>query len=506
MTGPLLVIFLGVLFPSLALGFFPTSRDRFLQDTSCYEVNALNKQHKEATSLGKFAGSSYTPQHYKDTAVSNSSNETFAKIQVKPGISILQSDEHSQAYFVDVTIGDVAYPLIIDTGSAYLWVYGDSCNSSSCKGRKLFSTTNVLQDVASFSLAYTSGVAVGDVYHDRIIVNQLATTDNFTFGVASEVPDIFENYPASGIFGLPSDNSQSIENIISKLRSSNAISMEKFSILIGHINAEVSEEEDGDVQDLTSNKGIFAIGDELEGLYKGEIYYNNLIPDKNSYWSLKINNLYVNDYKVNFTNYENFTGSKSHNTRSSIIDSGTTLLILPKQDALDIHTYFENSITDGTNFAIMCNSTQTLTLEFDNKNWTIPSEKYLGDKYSQDSAYYGYCVSNIQGLDIDDAWILGDVFLEGIYAVFDVENQRLGFAEGNENALLVPYSKETNATTSSTNNTSKPSSQSTAEATLTSTASASTTSSSSKSNAGLSFSPRSRSLMLTIVMLIFNTA
>jgi gastricsin len=44
----------------------------------------------------------------------------------------------------------------------------------------------------------------------------------------------------------------------------------------------------------------------------------------------------------------------------------------------------------------------------------------------------GYCMVGIESIDISlndqPTWILGDVFLRSYYAIFDVGNNRVGFA------------------------------------------------------------------------------
>jgi hypothetical protein len=40
------------------------------------------------------------------------------------------------------------------------------------------------------------------------------------------------------------------------------------------------------------------------------------------------------------------------------------------------------------------------------------------------------CISNIYGHEVvQDAWLLGDLFLKNVYTVFDAEEKRIGFAE-----------------------------------------------------------------------------
>lgn len=421
-----LILFYLILFLHFTSGFFPIDEKRFLKLNHSYTIPSIYSNENSVNYFSK-----------KISPLPGSSNSTtnFApptEVIVSPGISILGSDNQNLSYFVNITIGNEIYSLIVDTGSAYLWVYGESCTSIACYNKKLFSTKNVKLDNSSFSLSYSFGIASGQVYEDKVVVSGLSIAKNFTFGVADNVPLIFKPYLVSGIFGLP-NHSGDIESPISVLYSSHAISMKKFSISLGKINARNSANEI-----LSDNQGVLVIGEECKGLYTGDIYYNQLVENPNNYWLLKIENTFFENTLIRFTNYENFTDGASYYSRYSIIDSGTTLLILPKQDALELHSFFPNSITDGTNFAIYCNSTQNIIFQFGGKNWTLGADAYIGPSYSRNSELYGYCVSNIQGLNINKAWILGDIFLKTVYSVFDMETRKIGFAEKNPNAILVP--------------------------------------------------------------------
>lgn len=433
-----------------ASALLPISNDRYLASSDSYQVSRVI-QAPEA--FQKHIENIEVPSTSKQQQVLTT-NSTKTILNLVPGLSILQSDDNNECYFVDSIIGNNEYPLIIDTGSAYLWVYGEDCKDTACENEALYTPTSSTASsspasdtaTSSFELAYVTGTASGQIMSDNIIVNKMATTQKFRFGMADSVPDFFAQYPVSGIFGLPSNDSSSIESIVSALYDSHAISVKRFSISMGQVNAN---------DNYLNNSGIFAIGDPVRELYTGDFHYSSLINNVDNYWLIELSAIYINTFKLIFKTSQRIGTNSSSISRNAILDSGTTVLVLPKEDALSVHSYFTNSITDGTNFAVFCNSTFNLDFEINGKNFTITPKEYLGNAYSEDSDYYGYCVSNIQGVDsyAQNSWILGAVFLKTCYIDFDVSEQKVGFATKNTNVYLTSTATTTAAATSAASNT-----------------------------------------------------
>ncbi|KAH3674537.1 hypothetical protein WICMUC_003214 [Wickerhamomyces mucosus] len=424
------------------IAFLPIEQNRYLSSNDVYQVSSVEK------SPDSFQVSKYT-ESKQQQVLSSSSNSSKTILNLIPGLSIIETDDNNECYFVNTTIGEAKFPLIIDTGSAYLWVYGDDCTDAACSGEILYTPTfaSVSESesatstaTSTFELAYVTGTASGEIMDDNIIVNKLATTQKFKFGMANRVPDFFERYPVSGIFGFPSNDSSSIESIVSALYDSHAIGVKRFSLSLGKINENDS---------YLNNSGIFAIGEPVEELYTGEIHYTPLISNIYNYWLIEINSVYVNSFKLNFSS-EVDTLLSPYTSREAIIDTGTTVLVLPDEDALTIHSFFTNSITDGTNFAIYCNSSLTIDFEINGKNFTLSSSDYIGAEYPTTSIYNGYCVSNIQGMSsTSQDWILGAVFLKTLYLDFNVNDQTIGFATKKENVYLTSTATSTVTATSS---------------------------------------------------------
>ncbi|RIB29290.1 aspartic peptidase domain-containing protein [Gigaspora rosea] len=90
---------------------------------------------------------------------------------------------------------------------------------------------------------------------------------------------------------------------------------------------------------------------------------------------------------------------------SELFDTGTTLLIIPDDDATAIHKQIPGSKFD----------------EEQGVNYEIPSRDLSFGKASESQ-----CISGIQpGFD---SWLVSQTFLKNVYSAFDVGNKKVGFA------------------------------------------------------------------------------
>ncbi|CAN6611294.1 hypothetical protein TRVA0_004S03884 [Trichomonascus vanleenenianus] len=320
------------------------------------------------------------------------------------GTDQVSQDGKDIAYYVDIEIGsqDQKFALVVDTGSYYTWVYGKNCTSDSCKDHQLYD--NSLSDHSQatphqFSVSYTSGDVEGQVFTDVMSIAGFKTI--MDFGAASNAGNTFANFDIDGLLGLSAkDKSHDFPTIISTLREQNLISSKTFGINLGR-SADQSDE------------GALTIGGLDSSKYTGDISWTD-VTQNSVLWEIPV------DYTSMGGNKVDFGGD-----RTAVVDTGTTLVVMSKADALKLHSYFDGSQTDGQNFAIPCDTNTTLDITFSGVQWPILPEDYIGEQLKS-----GLCASNIQGLDISDTqWILGDMFLKGVYAAFDMDNQRVGFAQ-----------------------------------------------------------------------------
>lgn len=113
-------------------------------------------------------------------------------------------------------------------------------------------------------------------------------------------------------------------------------------------------------------------------------------------------------------------------TTSSIVDTGTSLIVAPTSYAQSLFTKLGLSTftQSGTLYGYYnCNSPPTVTYKFNTF-----SQKLSASTLTIGTTNTGACVLSVVGEDIGiNAVIAGDSFLQNVHAVFDRTNNRVGF-------------------------------------------------------------------------------
>lgn len=109
-------------------------------------------------------------------------------------------------YYGEVSIGEPAqkFLVIFDTGSANLWVPSKKCSNCKVNGSRYDAeaSSKAGKDGSPFSLSYGTGDVVGFLSRDDVQLGGL-TISNCTFAeVTKEAADTFDKSPFDGILGL----------------------------------------------------------------------------------------------------------------------------------------------------------------------------------------------------------------------------------------------------------------------------------------------------------------
>jgi len=115
----------------------------------------------------------------------------------------------------------------------------------------------------------------------------------------------------------------------------------------------------------------------------------------------------------------------------SIIDTGTSLIVGPPDAVTQFYAAIpgskDASSTLGTGFyTFPCSSPPAVSLSFGGVSFdVIPDAFNIG----AESSGSPNCVGGITASSDVEYWIVGDVFLRGVYTAFDKGNSRVGFAK-----------------------------------------------------------------------------
>ncbi|KAK1999998.1 eukaryotic aspartyl protease [Colletotrichum falcatum] len=325
-----------------------------------------------------------------------------ADTKLKNAASVAQ-DGTDFSYFAQVKLGSNKKPMwmLMDTGAGTSWVMGSSCQSAACEKHGSFGppdSTTYGAKGETFSVAYGSGSVKGDKVTDTV---SFAGMDlDFKFGVANETSDDFNHFPFDGILGLSMAGGET-DNFMQVVKNSTQLPANIFCVYL-------SRAADG------PNTSEISFGVCNPDKYTGDITYTgvgNTLGD----WAIPLDGIAYDGLK---------SGAAG---KLAYIDTGTSYVFGPKDDVAAFHKNIPGSTADeaGTTYKVPCDSNKDVTYSFSNVSYVISAKDWRGPPGAD-----GTCTSNIYGHEVvTGAWLLGDVFLKNVYAVFDTDQKRIGFAK-----------------------------------------------------------------------------
>ncbi|GKT56803.1 aspartic-type endopeptidase [Colletotrichum tofieldiae] len=327
---------------------------------------------------------------------------TAADTTLKNAASVAQ-DGTDFSYFAQVKLGNNEKPMwmLMDTGAGTSWVMGSSCKSAACEKHGSFGPTDsgtYRPKGETFSVAYGSGSVKGDKVTDT--VSFAGMKFDFQFGVANETSDDFNHFPFDGILGLSMAGGET-DNFMQVVKNSTQLPANIFCVYLNRAA-------DG------PNTSEISFGVCNSDKYTGNITYTGVGNDLGD-WAVPLDGIAYDGLK---------SGAAG---KLAYIDTGTSYVFGPKDDVAAFHKNIPGSTTDeeGTTYKVPCNSNKDVTYSFSNVSYVISAKDWRGSPGAD-----GTCTSNIYGHEVvAGAWLLGDVFLKNVYAVFDKDQKRIGFAK-----------------------------------------------------------------------------
>jgi hypothetical protein len=327
---------------------------------------------------------------------------------------------HLGEYYVDITIGGTQFAVQLDSGSSTLAVASTTCSGCGSGLATLSPTSAGFSAIpcggscsscyassgqCGFTVGYGDGSRIsGPLAYDTIQIGGYSTS-TAAFGLMQQASGDFSS-GTTGIFGVAYANLNCNPNcnptVLDKIVQQSGIPY-VFGVCLNT---------DGGVWDLG-----FADPNKASG---GSIQYTPIT--RAGYYQVTLNTLGVSGTSLSY----------AASSDTTIVDSGTTLLLLSQSafSAVQSQLLSMNLPQGSTLFAqaLSCafvsdiSSFPSLTFSFQNSvTVTLPPSAYLLNMGGTQ-----YCF----GIDTTGSGmsILGDVFMQNFYVVFDQQNSRVGFA------------------------------------------------------------------------------
>ncbi|GAN03059.1 vacuolar protease A precursor [Mucor ambiguus] len=296
-------------------------------------------------------------------------------------------------YYGIVKVGTPAQSLKIDfdTGSSDFWFASTLC--SSCTAHTRYDSkksSTYAADGRPWSIRYADGsTASGVLAKDTVNVGGLVIKGQ-TINLAKTLSSSFASGPVDGLMGLGFDTITTVAGIktpVDNLISQGVISSPVFGVWLGKAG--------------NGGGGEYLFGGSNPNHYTGPL---TTVPVDSSqgWYSITVDGLSIADSPVS----NSFTG---------ILDTGTTLLLLPQTIADQVASQYGASDNGDGTYLISCDTTylQPLVFSINGAQFEVPADSLI---FQQSGSYcfagFGYS----PGIDFA---IIGDVFLKNNYVVFN---------------------------------------------------------------------------------------
>lgn len=314
-----------------------------------------------------------------------------------------------ELWYASIDVGTPAqtFTVSIDTGSADLFLPSVNC-SDSCNGHNRYdpSKSSTAVDLHKpFELSFGEGEVAGEQFNDNVVIGGYeakgqtlgaATVYSPDFSSENFIPDGLAGFSFGSISGYPAP--PLFQTLVESGRLQEAVFGVKLSAKLG-----ASE---------------LYLGGTNTALYQqGNLSYTPVTDA--SYWKVALDRISRDGVPV------------GKPEASSIIDTGTTLIVGTTDDAA---AYFDGipGVTSSNDesevlYTIPCDKIDNYapTLTFGGHPFTVSGDTFNLGPIEEGSSD---CLAGIAGADVD-FWVVGDVFLQNVYSIFDMRGLQVGFAE-----------------------------------------------------------------------------
>ncbi|GAA5859982.1 hypothetical protein JCM1840_001827 [Sporobolomyces johnsonii] len=343
------------------------------------------------------------------TTTATSSTTTAADLPTTASESL--TDEQSDTLWAGyLTIGTPAQKFLIDfdTGSADLWIPSINCASSACSAKDKYdpskSSTSKADPSTSLNIQYGDGSSSsGPAYSDVVSLAGISVTGQ-VFGAATTLSSEFGQEPEDGLMGMAYTSLSQLKTppVFQTMISQGKVASPEFSFRL-------------------AGSGTGA----ASSLYLGGMDPAHYVSGSTQWTPVTTQSYWVVSAVANV----NSAAVSALGSFSAIVDSGTTIIVVPTAQAQTFYASVPGSEADSNGYyTFPCSEPPTVGFSFGGsaKQWNVAARDFNLGKVSAGSTR---CVGAIVGQDIGiNAWVVGDTFFKNTYVTFDLGNNRVGFS------------------------------------------------------------------------------
>ncbi|XP_074972069.1 pepsin B-like [Phalacrocorax aristotelis] len=313
-------------------------------------------------------------------------------------------------YFGEISIGTPPqnFLVLFDTGSSNLWVPSTYCQTPACANHARFnsSLSSTFSNIGvTYTLSYGFGDLLVDLGYDTVTIQNIVIRDQ-EFGLSVDEPSRpFYYLDFDGILGMayPGIGISGYNTLVQNLLQQNQLTEPLFSFYYSR-------------NPTYSYGGEVILGGVDNQLYSGEVLWAPVVQEL--YWKIGIE-----EFSIGLS----ATGWCSQGCHG-IVDTGTFLLTVPGQF---MSAFLQELGVEESDYGyvVSCSNVPnmpTLYFAISGAQLSLPPSVYVLNNN-------GICTVGVESTYVSSSsgqplWILGNIFLRQYYSIFDVANNRVGFA------------------------------------------------------------------------------
>ncbi|OJA10876.1 hypothetical protein AZE42_06013 [Rhizopogon vesiculosus] len=317
--------------------------------------------------------------------------------------------EGANLWYASIDVGSPAqaFTVIIDTGSSDIVLPSVECGVS-CDGHNKYdpSTSSTAVDLGKpFVLAYLTGNVEGEQFADNVAIGGYTAVGQ-TLGAATIYSPTFSSttFKPDGLAGFAFED-------ISVYQASPL-----FQTLVQ--SGQLPEAVFGVKLSTTAGASELYVGGTNTTLYQQNTltYIPVTVP---AYWQITLDQVSRAGVQVGTSE------------AVSIIDTGTSLIVTDTATAASYYNDIPGAILQESSeglYSIPCDIIENYapTLTFGGRPFNVSGETFNLGPIEDGSSD---CLAGIGASSGIEGWLVGDVFLQNVYSVFDTDQLRVGFAE-----------------------------------------------------------------------------